>query len=144
VGIACDEDGMIVDQLEEKLKQYKPALVYTIPSYHNPTGYSMSTARRQVYRNRVEAMNQALIEHLGDIARWQKPQGGYFFWLEMPEGFDAAAMRQKAPSFKTGFEAGSVFSSQGQFSHYIRLSFAHYNETQIDEGVARLAGLFKS
>jgi 2-aminoadipate transaminase len=96
---------------------------------------------RSVYRARVEAMDQALRQHLGDVARWQKPQGGYFFWLEMPAGFDAVAMRLKAPSFKTGLQAGSVSSSQGNFSNFIRLSFAHYNEEQIAEGVARIADL---
>ncbi|HKX56857.1 MAG TPA: aminotransferase class I/II-fold pyridoxal phosphate-dependent enzyme, partial [Xanthomonadales bacterium] len=96
---------------------------------------------QQAYRGRLEAMHQELRQCMGNIARWQKPQGGYFFWLEMPEDFDAVAMRQKAPSFKTGFSAGPVFSSHGQFGNFIRLSFAHYNEEQIAEGVARLADL---
>jgi len=256
VGIPIDEDGLIIEQLETELRQHRPKLVYTIPSYNNPTGVCLSAARRQrlvelslehefiiaadevyqllhyfepppiafgslaeqqgedgsivsmgsfskilapgmrlgwiqtsrpllkrlmangvissggslshfssqvvrhaidlglqdqhllhlrsVYRGRVEAMDQALQHQLGDMARWQKPQGGYFFWLEMPEDFDAVAMRQRAPSFQTGFQAGIVSSTQGQFGNFIRLSFAHYNENQIDEGIARLAALFQA
>ena len=35
----------------------------------------------------------ALRKHLGGVASWQKPLGGYFFWLELPEGADAANSR---------------------------------------------------
>ena len=256
VGIPIDEHGMLIEHLEAELQAHKPSLVYTIPSYHNPTGLCMSAARRHrlvelsqehgfviaadevyqllhyydpppvafgslagqqggdgsivsmgsfskilapgmrlgwiqtsepllqrlmangvvssggslshfssqvvrhaidlglqdqhldhlrnVYRNRVEAMVRALRKHLGDSARWHKPQGGYFFWLEMPKDFDAPAMRQLAPSFKTGFQAGSVSSTKGQFSNCIRLSFAHYNEEQISDGIGRIAALISS
>jgi DNA-binding transcriptional MocR family regulator len=99
---------------------------------------------REVYRGRVEAMDRALHQHLGDVASWQKPQGGYFFWLELSPDFDALDLRARAPSFKTGLQAGPVFSATGQFRNCIRLSFSHYSPEQIQEGVARLAMLFAS
>jgi len=47
VGIPMDEDGLIIDALVEKLAIHKPVLVYTIPSYHNPIGRTLSGERRE-------------------------------------------------------------------------------------------------
>ncbi|MCL4440390.1 MAG: PLP-dependent aminotransferase family protein, partial [Firmicutes bacterium] len=42
-----DEDGMMVDGLERALNRARPKLIYTIPTYQNPTGTSMSADRRK-------------------------------------------------------------------------------------------------
>ncbi len=97
---------------------------------------------RRVYRGRLEAMDSALHEHFDEIAVWYKPNGGYFFWLRFDESIDTAPLRIKAPELKTGFQAGATFSSEGQFGNSIRLSFAHYNEDDIREGIARVRQLF--
>jgi 2-aminoadipate transaminase len=46
VGVPLDEHGMDVDALEQLLARHRPKLVYTIPSFHNPTGRSLDAARR--------------------------------------------------------------------------------------------------
>jgi DNA-binding transcriptional MocR family regulator len=46
VGVPIDDEGMRVEALEVLLKQHDPALLYVIPSYHNPRGHCMSTERR--------------------------------------------------------------------------------------------------
>jgi DNA-binding transcriptional MocR family regulator len=96
---------------------------------------------KERYRGRVEAMDESLREHLGGRARWMRPDGGYFFWLEMEKGLDTKALRRDSFESGVGFQPGEVFSSKGEFGHFIRLSFAHYNEQDIREGVARLARL---
>jgi len=97
---------------------------------------------RGVYRHRVEAMDDALRQHFGDIADWTRPGGGYFFWLRFDESVNTTPIKQAARKAAAGFQAGSVFSSKGQLNNYLRLSFAHYNEDDIREGVARLRPLF--
>lgn len=47
VGIPVDQDGLIVDALEDALKQHQPTFLYTIPAFQNPTGFTLSEARRQ-------------------------------------------------------------------------------------------------
>ena len=47
VGTPMDENGLIIPALEERVKQYNPKLVYTIPVYHNPTGITLSAERRE-------------------------------------------------------------------------------------------------
>ena len=97
---------------------------------------------RDVYRRRVEAMDDALRQHFGDIAEWTRPGGGYFFWLRFEESVDTTPIRKSARKAAAGFQAGSVFSSKGQLNNYLRLSFAHYGEDDIREGIARLRPLF--
>jgi len=47
VGIPTDECGLRIDALEEALTRHTPKFVYTIPAHHNPTGVTLSAARRQ-------------------------------------------------------------------------------------------------
>jgi len=45
--IEIDEDGMIVDQLEQALvRGERPTFVYTVPNFGNPAGVTLSAARR--------------------------------------------------------------------------------------------------
>ena len=97
---------------------------------------------RASYAERAQAMDAALRKHLAAIARWQKPGGGYFFWLELPEGADAAALEAAARAAGTGFLPGSACSTTGGLGHCLRLSFAHYTVPDIHEGIARLKHAF--
>jgi len=94
---------------------------------------------RTVYRARVEAMDDALQQHFEGVATWQRPGGGYFFWIHFDAAIDTKAYRQTAREAETGFQPGSLFSSKGELRNCLRLSFAHYGEQEIREGVARLA-----
>jgi 2-aminoadipate transaminase len=97
---------------------------------------------RASYAERAQAMDVALGKHLSGIARWQKPAGGYFFWLELPEGANAAALEAAARVAGTGFLPGSACSTTGGLRHCLRLSFAHYSVPDIHEGIARLRRAF--
>jgi 2-aminoadipate transaminase len=45
--IEIDDDGMLVEQLEQALvRGQRPAFVYTVPNFGNPAGVTMSTERR--------------------------------------------------------------------------------------------------
>ena len=65
-----------------------------------------------------------------------------YFWLRFGESVDTTPVREAARKAAVGFQAGSVFSSKGQLNNYLRLSFAHYSEDDIREGIARLRPLF--
>jgi 2-aminoadipate transaminase len=98
---------------------------------------------RDTYRARVEAMDEALRENLADLAHWDHPQGGYFFWLKFADSVDTGKFRKHAADYQTGFQPGVNFSADGGLHNYLRLSFAHYNEREIRQGIKRLARLIK-
>jgi GntR family transcriptional regulator/MocR family aminotransferase len=47
LGIPIDEQGMQVDLVEDALRTARPRLIYTIPTFHNPTGVCLSAVRRR-------------------------------------------------------------------------------------------------
>jgi 2-aminoadipate transaminase len=48
IQVELDEEGMIVEQLEEALlRGARPKFVYTVPNFHNPAGVTMSRVRRE-------------------------------------------------------------------------------------------------
>jgi DNA-binding transcriptional MocR family regulator len=94
---------------------------------------------KRIYQQRITGLAEALQQHLPATIRFNKPEGGYFFWLTLPEGIDGQRLLQTAVSHKVGFQPGVNFSNQGSLTNYIRLSFAFYNEAELVEGVQRLA-----
>jgi 2-aminoadipate transaminase len=86
-------------------------------------------------------MDEALQEHFGTWASWEKPQGGYFFWLTLPADIRATELQAAARQALTGFQPGAACSSSGGLQNCLRLSFAHYTVAEIREGIGRLAQL---
>ncbi|MGH8130857.1 MAG: PLP-dependent aminotransferase family protein [Steroidobacteraceae bacterium] len=246
VGIPLDGNGMDLERCERELARHRPKLLYTIPSYHNPTGQTLGRERRErlvelsrkhdfiiaadevyqllhhgtpppasfgtlgkhgnvlslgsfskilapglrlgwiqttmelmqtllssgalvsggnfnhftshvvrqliesgelaafvarlraSYAARAEAMDTALGKHFSGIASWRRPEGGYFFWLELPGQADVAAFEAAAREAGTGFLPGVACSTAAGLKHCLRLSFAHYSVPDIHDGIARL------
>ena len=97
---------------------------------------------QRLYRGRVEAMDDALNSCFSGIAKWARPDGGYFFWIEFDKSVNTKVVLDNARQFETGFQGGASFSNKRQFNNYMRLSFAHYNEDDIRVGIARFRSLF--
>ena len=47
INAPIDADGVDVDQLEKLIEEHKPKLVYLIPTFGNPSGATLSLARRK-------------------------------------------------------------------------------------------------
>ncbi len=90
-------------------------------------------------RTRRDAMLEALERELPD-ARWSRPQGGYFVWLELPEGADAGALLERATAAGVTFVPGADF---GGAPNTARLAFSFVSPDEIREGVRRLAALVR-
>lgn len=96
------------------------------------------------YRQRRDAFEGALRRHFGDLARWQTPPGGLFFWLTLKRNIDTRLLLPKAIAAGVAFMPGEAFfpaeaGARGQ----LRLNFSHADETQADEGLRRLAALVR-
>src|SRR5919106_555942 len=65
-GVPIDEDGLLVDALEERLERgLRPKLLYVIPEYQNPTGRTLPLARREAL---VELCRRHGVLILEDVA----------------------------------------------------------------------------
>lgn len=47
IPVPMDADGMDVDAAEELIRQYHPKMIYTVPTFQNPTGRTLCKERRQ-------------------------------------------------------------------------------------------------
>ena len=68
---------------------------------------------RGLLRARRDAMLEALDRELGDSAPWSRPEGGYFVWLDLPGGTDAAELLERATEAGVTFVRGSDFFPGG-------------------------------
>jgi DNA-binding transcriptional MocR family regulator len=82
---------------------------------------------------RRDAMLAALERHLSG-SRWSQPEGGYFVWLELPEGTSAKEVLGRAEGVTAVL--GTDFGGR---ENTIRLAYSYVSPEDIDEGVGRLA-----
>jgi Transcriptional regulators containing a DNA-binding HTH domain and an aminotransferase domain (MocR family) and their eukaryotic orthologs len=253
ISIDTDDNGLIINSLEENLAEFHPKFLYLIPTFHNPTGSTMPQERRDrlvelakeydfilaldevyhllsytqtppkafasylgadaenvislgsfskvlapglrlgwlqahpekirrfntsglldssgglnpftsaivreviesgglenninklinIYGARLQVMDAALRQHLPK-AQYSVPEGGYFFWLRLPEKTDARELRKSAQFFKVDFRPGTLFSSRDGLKNQMRLCFVHYEADQIEEGILRLRQCLES
>jgi 2-aminoadipate transaminase len=84
----------------------------------------------------------ALLEHLDDdltgVAKWTRPEGGYFLWLELPPEIDAAELNAAAADVGISFVPGAGFFGAANTA---RLSFSFPSVDEIHEGAQRLTAL---
>ncbi len=98
-------------------------------------------AARELYRARRDTLLSALERNLAGLASWTRPAGGFFSWLELPAGVDAVAFAERALAVGVAVVPGPPFFPEGGGERHVRLSFSCARETEIEEGVSRLARL---
>ncbi|MDR0758537.1 MAG: PLP-dependent aminotransferase family protein, partial [Treponema sp.] len=62
IGIRPGAEGLDLEDLEEKLKEYRPKLVYCIPNFSNPTGKTYTAANRAAIVELAEKYDTIVIE----------------------------------------------------------------------------------
>ncbi len=100
-----------------------------------------------IQKQRRDAMLAALDEHFsGSGARWSRPEGGLFIWLQLPAGADAAAVRDDIlDEYDVGYLAGPPFAPDGvSGTNCLRLCFGYNTAEEITEGIGRLATAFRA
>ncbi|HEY8284544.1 MAG TPA: PLP-dependent aminotransferase family protein [Chloroflexota bacterium] len=99
---------------------------------------------QEVYRERREAMLDALAQYLPADAGWTKPEGGLFVWVTLPAGVDSAVLLREALRQKVAFVPGAAFHVDGGGVGSMRLSYSHASPALIQEGVRRLGEAIKA
>ncbi|MEJ8548691.1 PLP-dependent aminotransferase family protein [Brevibacillus borstelensis] len=62
VPVETDEHGMIMEDLEEKIKKHHPKMLYSIPTFQNPTGKTLPLERRKKIAELASAYNMMVME----------------------------------------------------------------------------------
>ncbi len=99
----------------------------------------------QLYRTKRDHFASLLLEHLHELAHWERPKGGLFFWLTLQRNIDTQALLQRAIAHNVAFMPGEPFFANGQTTGAsLRLNFSHATAEQAEQGLKVLAGLVHS
>ena len=110
VSVEMDEDGMVPEDLEDKIRKHSPKMVYVIPTFQNPTGRTLSLERRKKIASLGSAYDVIILED--DPYRDIRYSG-----TDLPpiKAFDTTGHTVLANSFSKIFSPGSrlgyVFAS---------------------------------
>jgi 2-aminoadipate transaminase len=101
---------------------------------------SSATVKRAL-RERRDATCEALRRQLPE-ARFVTPEGGYFLWVDLPDGTDVARLEEGARERGVTFVKGSDFLIEGGESS-LRLAYSAVPPEQIEEAIARVADAYR-
>jgi 2-aminoadipate transaminase len=132
------------------------ALVEGLATARNDLGVSQWTARilerwladdrlephlktvTSLYRRRRDLADAALSEHCSHFLTYQKPPGGYYFWLRMNREIDWQVARSTALAKGIYIRSGELMALDGTGTEYMRMAFAHVNDDVLTRGIAVL------
>jgi DNA-binding transcriptional MocR family regulator len=75
--------------------------------------------------------------------RVTRPAGGYFLWLELPEGSDALQLQRHAAGLGISVAPGPMFSASRAFGHCLRLNCGHPLDGRVEAAMATLGKLVR-
>lgn len=247
----CDDIGLVMEDVEAKIKQYRPKMIYTVPTFHNPTGKTLTAQRRKrlaelgseydviileddpyrdirysgealptiksfdktghtvmansfskmfspgsrlgyavaekdlilllmdakiatnshsssldqvlcaeffkrgyyqehhkkicdLYRQRRDIMLECIEKFFPQGTKYTRPDGGFYIWVELPDGLDSEKLLVEAEKQNISYLAGkSWFVGEDNVgSNTMRLNFANAKEENIRYGIETLGKLF--
>jgi GntR family transcriptional regulator/MocR family aminotransferase len=124
IGVPVDEQGMQTDRVEQILQSTPPRLIYTIPTFHNPTGSCMSGNRRRQLVSLADRYNIPILEddYIGNI-RFEGSAEPALKALD-PGGrviYAASFSKLLIPSLRIGF----LVASGPVFDHLVRAKYVN-------------------
>ena len=98
---------------------------------------------RHFYLNKRDAMAKAIGEHFPEQLKYTQPDGGFFFFIHLPDELDGEALLREAVEEDVAFVAGAPFFVDGSGKNTLRLSFSQIAIEEIDLAIATLGKLLR-
>jgi DNA-binding transcriptional MocR family regulator len=93
---------------------------------------------RGVYKQRKDAALKAMREYLPTL-KTTKPDGGFYLWVDLPDGMDSKAMLPLAVKELVAYTPGTAFYGDGQGKNKLRICYSYPTPERIDLGIKRLS-----
>lgn len=124
-----------------KLKMMS-SLTTSVPSqlalaeYLEEGGYDRHLRQlRKTLADSLSHLRQVVLRHFPKGTRVSRPAGGYFLWVQLPEGADTLALHRKALDHGISIAPGALFSADQRFRSALRLNGGHPHDQRIDDAV---------
>jgi DNA-binding transcriptional MocR family regulator len=113
IGIETDEQGMVPQALERAAKTFDTKFVYCAPTLHNPTGATMSMARREAVAAVMRTHGLFVIEDCVHAAMQANPLPALSTWLPEQSFLLSSFSKVLAPGLRVGYvEAAPAWLSK--------------------------------
>lgn len=99
---------------------------------------------RDLYREKQDRARSALARSFGDVPdmSWSDPDGGFYFWIDLPRHVRARRLFDAALEEGVAFVPGDAFGIVADHGSSLRFSISAPTPDRIDLGVARLRRAF--
>ena len=139
VGVDSDDEGMLVEDFATKVGTGadKARIAYVLPNFQNPTGRTMSEARRQALVEKAQELDIPLIEDnpYGDL--WYEGEPPLPLAARNPEGviYMGSFSKVLAPGLRVGFIVApkSVYGKLTQAKQAADLHSPSFNQRVVAE-----------
>ena len=139
VGVDSDDEGMLVEDFAAKVGTGadKARIAYVLPNFQNPTGRTMSEARRQALVEKAKELDIPLIEDnpYGDL--WYEQEPSLPLAARNPEGviYMGSFSKVLAPGLRVGFIVApkSVYGKLTQAKQAADLHSPSFNQRVVAE-----------
>ncbi|HHF2880229.1 TPA: PLP-dependent aminotransferase family protein [Vibrio diabolicus] len=98
---------------------------------------------RKTLQHRQADFVDLLAKHIPKEVTYQRPDGGYFLWLKLPDGISSKAVYQALLSEQVTVAYGKLFSISDQYENYLRLNTSLPLETSLERAIKRLGDLLR-
>lgn len=93
----------------------------------------------------VEEYRHFIREHFSDInIKITQPQGGYFLWIQLPQGINGLDIYRFAQEKGINIVPGEVFGEDQKYSNFIRLNTGYPLDASIQDALFLLRNWMKS
>ena len=147
LGWAYGESGVIRQMVVAK--QFSDAATNTPAQYILLEFIRLGLFDRQIqenikfYRAKRDFMLAQMDRHFPREATWNRPQGGFFIFVNLPKNMDAAELFQRAVDKDVAFVTGQPFFVDGSGHNTFRLSYSQAGEEDIEAAIRAIGNLIK-
>lgn len=99
---------------------------------------------KQLYRSKRDVMLAAVEREFPSELRWNRPEGGLFLWITLPEHMNARDLLSKAIENDVAFVIGRPFFPDDRGHNTLRLNFSYARDEDIARGIERLARVIRA
>ena len=91
---------------------------------------------RRIYKEKKELMANMIKEHFPDETGYTNPDGGFFIYINLPEGVSGEALFKRTIEKKVAFVTGDPFHTDPkEGNRHLRFAFSCVSSEQIEKGI---------
>ncbi|MDZ7400975.1 MAG: PLP-dependent aminotransferase family protein [candidate division KSB1 bacterium] len=130
-------------------KQYIDACSCTLSQYlmyeFCKRGYLEQQIQKNIsfYQAKRDFMLQALERYFPESVQWNRPKGGFFIFVRLPDYMDAGEILEEAVANNVAFISGAPFYIDGSGCNTMRLSYAQSSNHEIEQAIKVIGQIIK-